>query len=805
MMSRFTPNLIPVLLSALMVAQPGVASARDVQAEREHWAQHARSSDAALAESVRGLQSLYAESQDPRVRADLIALLLRQGRQADALAVCRQCAPTQLSADELENLAKAARDQKQFALSAAYYGQLQQAAPQLKIGFLGAALTAVDAGQYSAAKQHIDIYRGRFGEDADIRQAANYLAQRSQSLTDQLLGLQSQLSAHPEREDLVLPLYRTAAQLRAYPQQQQLIERYPHLFNAQDRLWLQKDQAVSLLRSSTESGNVQNLQTAYDKLSQVVNEAPKGGDLYLAALRDRMAAAIALNNSKQALEDYRTLQPYGEQPEYVKAQYAQALMMSGSPRGAYHTYSELAQRQQTQSGSISPAMREHLVAAQADLGYYTHAQQELERWNPQRYTNDFTHTRRIENPYYDKQYFWNVRLEAWNGNLDRAIELMDAWLAEKPNDPWGVMLRGDLAQWNGRNDEALVWFRQAKEQLPPDNQAGIDSKIGMTLIDSGNWRAAAEMARSMDRQDPRYRGFWEHYDNARAAQLSISGQTSKTTSPADGTEWLQSATLYSPRSEGGHRAYVTQQSNYVPNHGDEMRTGRVGVGGEIHLHPLTLNVEAGHGTHLNDKPYARVGANYRANERLSLQAAAAVNSANTPVKAVNQNVYANEYTVGANYAHSADTRAGGGASVMTFDDDNVRQNYYAWLSHSFWQHNRWRLAGSAWADHTRNRDIPEAHYYNPRHSSTVSGSLNLSYGMPLAYRVHLTQQLTGGLGRFWQSGEAAQNTWLLKYGHDWRVGNKLGVGYEFGRKQAIYDGKPEFQNFGNFNLNWKLQ
>lgn len=160
---------------ALSWAGAAPAWADDIQAEREHWAAHARQSEAALGESVAALQKLYAQSGDAKVRADLIALLVRQGRAEAALAVCSRCVPEDYRADELENLAKAARDKHQFVRAVMLYQALQQQAPQQKIGWLGAALANVDAHEYAAAKLSIAAYRQRFGNDEAIGAAEQYL------------------------------------------------------------------------------------------------------------------------------------------------------------------------------------------------------------------------------------------------------------------------------------------------------------------------------------------------------------------------------------------------------------------------------------------------------------------------------------------------------------------------------------------------------------------------------------------------------------------------------------------------------
>ena len=798
------------LWAALAFSATPVAAADGVQAERERWALHARGGEQQLSESVAALQTLYGSSGDARVRADLTALLLRQGRGADALALCSGCRPGDYRADELENLAKAARDDKQFERALSLYQALQQKAPQQQIGWLGAALAAVDAGDYPAAQTHIEAYRKHFGDDADIRAAEEYLKTEAQPLAERIGVLQQRLAEQPGDRETVLALYRAAAGLKVYPLQYELIEQYPQLFSRQDRLWLEHAGAVSQLRAAQASSVRAEAVRAFKRFGEIAAQSEPGSELYIRAMRDRVAAGAASDNYKQAQADYRTLSRYGEQPEYVQDAYAQALSASGSPRKASKIYHALARQHEAEGRAVGVELSEKLVQADADLGYYTRAQQHLPTFtdatSDSRRKLDFTRTTDIKNPYYDKKYYWQARLEAWNGNMKGAIKLMDDWLAAHPGDPWAMILRGELAYWNGHNDEADKWFTEAMAWLPPGSQAWVKTNRGSILMSNGDWAGMQAMAAQIDRNDPNYEGFWKRYDEARAAELSVSGSIFKATSPRDsGNEWAQSSTLYSPRSLGGHRAYIIQQNGFVPNHGEELRYGRVGVGGELSFYPFNINLEAGRGTHLNDKAYFNAGLGYRLNQHWSFNARAAVNSANTPTKALSQDVYANEYSLSANYTHSADTRAGFGASVMDFDDGNLRRGAYAWLSQSLWQHNRWKLGGSLWADYNRNDDVPSAYYYNPKSSKSASGDLSLSYAMPLDHNMRLSQKLGVGAGRYWQAGQDAENTWVVKYGHDWSLGKRVGLSYEAGRKKAIYDGDAEYQNFGNVGLNVRFQ
>lgn len=794
----------PLAAALFCLFVPVVAAAQDFRAERERWVAHSRGSDAAMAEAVEGLRVLYAKSKDAAVRADLTALLIRSGRGAEALAVCADCAPEALSAAELENLGKAARDAKQFPKASTLYRILQTRFPDKKIGWLGSALVAVDMERYPDAAKSIEDYTRRFGKDKEIQTASDYLAQRTQSPTERFALLQNKKDAAPDR-DSVISAYRAAGEIRAYPVQANIMAEHAPYFTETDRLWLKKSAASSRLRNAMETYDYQQLASAYRDLGEVMAASEKGGELYISAWRDRIGAATALGRHKEAVRDYRELVQSGEQPDYVREHYAAALLQEGSPNEARRILGGITERQLQNDKRIDDKTNEKLIKADADLMHLSAAKKHLNNWNSKRYIPDFAHRTEVENPYYSTRRFWEIRLEAWAGNSAKAGRMMKEWLAERPADPWALALKGELAKWNNRPEDAVDAFARAKEFMAYDSHVWLDNKLLDAQITAGNWRAVKQGAAAKHRDNPADAEFWKSYDEARAPELDIRAGMMKATQPEDGTEWSQQMRLYSGRTSDGHRAYIAEQSAYVPNQGEPLRHGRVGLGTEISLYPATVNLEAGRGFQLNDKAYAQAGIDYRLNGRLKLNAAAAFNSANTPAKALNQNVYADEYTVGAQYTHSTNTGAGIGAGLMRFDDGNKRQTYHGHFTQNLFQYNRWKLNGTLWADYTRNKNIPAAHYYNPKNSKTFSGTLTLSHTRPFDNHSKLTQELTGGAGRYWQHGLAAENTWLLKYGHKWQFGRRFWLDYEAGRRQAMYDGRPEFENFGNLGLKVKFK
>ena len=92
-----------------------------------------------------------------KVRDDLITLYLRTNQSAKALSLCESCAPAQFSQNELENLGKAARNEKQYDRAVAFYSQLQKQFPDNPNGWLGGALASTETKNYTAAENALNV------------------------------------------------------------------------------------------------------------------------------------------------------------------------------------------------------------------------------------------------------------------------------------------------------------------------------------------------------------------------------------------------------------------------------------------------------------------------------------------------------------------------------------------------------------------------------------------------------------------------------------------------------------------------
>ena len=106
------------------VVQVAYAQNSSIDTERENIIIFSRQGEAQLNQAIPKLEALFKRTNDIKVRDDLITLYLRTNQSTKALSLCESCAPAQFSQNELENLGKAAQNEKQYDRAVAFYSQL---------------------------------------------------------------------------------------------------------------------------------------------------------------------------------------------------------------------------------------------------------------------------------------------------------------------------------------------------------------------------------------------------------------------------------------------------------------------------------------------------------------------------------------------------------------------------------------------------------------------------------------------------------------------------------------------------------
>ena len=411
-----------------------------VDQQREAWVLIARQGQVDQAEQ--GLKALFDQTNNHKVQDDLIAIMIRAGHRQAALTFCEQCDLSTLSADSIESLARAARDEQQFKKALFYYSALQLRSPANKNAWLGGLLTHIDARLFAQADVTSAEYERRFGVDAGLTEARQYLLKSRVSDVERLQAAQGGVSSAVVQPEQVLAVYKAASGLRSLPApaMEELMMQNPQLFKPVDKLWLTHSKATLLIRTGMQTEDKSNWLDAVALLNQVIADAPKSHDLFRLARQDKMVLLVQLREFKQAEKMVQELLAMGHSlPAYVLEARADALLGMGYAVRAIKIYEPLFQ-----GNPSSTALRTKLLMAYADNEQYSAAQQLLDAWVEKPIKGDFTLTQQTQNGGYEQWTYWKIKLKAWRGDLRGAERMAKEWNDAAPANPWSLFLAGDV-------------------------------------------------------------------------------------------------------------------------------------------------------------------------------------------------------------------------------------------------------------------------------------------------------------------------------------------------------------------------
>ena len=791
-----------VLLTGVITSvAPSVYAQKSItDIEREEIIIFSRQGDAQLNQAIPRLKALFDKTYDAKVRDDLIALYLKVNKSDKALSLCQNCKLTQFSQNELENLGKAARNEKQYNQALTFYLQLQKLYPKNPNGWLGGALASTETKNYTAAKNALNIYKKRFGQDHAYLDAESYLLDFTEPDMAKLGRWQRQLEQNPKNLTLMKELYRLASKYNVQPLREKLQSSYPEQFNSKDIMWLEHDKVII---SAKNASTITQQEKSFDELTALLAKINPQHPLYQQTLQDRFVVGVRLNKFNEIDDDFQLLQSQPNTPDYLEEAFGDYWMAKGSPHKALTSYQNIEQRASKNKRAVGDALLQKLSLAASDAGEFKLAQKYLEQITSNAYINDYTRTSRIINPSYDLRYFGLAHLALWRGNSQLAQQLIDDRVFNKtPGDPWVMLQKSELERNRKNYDDAKFWAEKASYFLNDNDQQEVRTSLAEIALSQNDLPTVSKTLDAMnEEQRQSAQSLIKHYEQARSGKIVGSVGLQHRTSPISySNESSQDYAIYTPKTANGHDLYVHYLETRSPYDKESLISRRIGVGTELNFYPLQVKMEGGKGIKLNDKAYFSTEANYTLNQHWSFNLDANINGSGTPVKAINKGVYTKDIGFSTTYSYSDIFQAGLGGSVMKFDDGNLRKEANIWLKINTFKHDRWVLTNNFRVDYSKNKTIDSAEYYNPAKATSLEFGADLSYYQPLNYGLVLNHHLKASVGVYKQAELSREKMWSISYGHNWRIGKRYAISYEVGRKKNIYDGSAEFNNFGNLTF-----
>ncbi|ABC32248.1 FOG: TPR repeat [Hahella chejuensis KCTC 2396] len=795
-------KLARLVVSAVALSQaiPALA-ASPVDEKREQFVISARAGH--LKEAIKGLSKLYKQTHDKAVLNDLIALYSWNGELDSALALCNPCSLKALNNDSLAILAKAQRNQKNFATAAELYRLLTKRSPKSRDAWLGLALTSAEMGEDVHAQKAIANYRELTRPSVERFENELYIMTVLQDKVGEIGVLQDYYSFSPDNRDIGLRLYKAAIDLGAATAADRIVKAHPDWFKGIDHYWLEYYKSTLNIRSGAKSSRPDILDKGIADLQALYDKVPAEHSLRGNIERDIFYGLVVAKRFDEASDMLPVIETRQPLPAYIEEARADLYAANRRPFKALPIFKQLyAQAPTLELGK--KLYYAHMDAEQYEEGGAL-LQKLLDAQPPRRW--DFTGSFKVSNENYQQLREQSIIHQAWSGDLDSAEKSLQAALVEAPGNPWLWMDLGNVQRWQGRFSDAEYSYRRADSMLSGNAQGSARRSLWLTQLEKGDWRGLNAKREELNAAYPAHeqREINKRWDEASAPFLSVNASRVKSSNSKPGQaqnsrEWRYDARLYSQRWEG-QRIFIHDQKMYGEWEERDLFARYTGVGADLSFYPFTLELEAGSGGKLNDKAYFWSTASWTLFDDLSLQASYRYNPSETPLRGLYDESYMRQWGLGATYRFTPRISLGTSASLSNFTDGNDRQAISAWLETQLWQTPRYKLSGVVSAGGSDNDKVP-ASYFNPTSDRNYGAELRHSYRIKVSDDWDLDQFLETRVNQYRQEGYDPAIGWEISYSQQWRWRDQVSVRLGVSRDKATYDGEPENGTliFANFEM-----
>jgi biofilm PGA synthesis protein PgaA len=526
----------------------------------------------------------------------------------------------------------------------------------------------------------------------------------------------------------------------------------------------------------------------YDTLLAAVPEdAPERRQLRL----DRLVALHDRVRMSEVKAEGDTLRADGRLPAYVEVAYGDALLYLRLPEQARDAYNRVLA-----ANPKDAAARYGLFYAALDLEDFATAYAVIDGlvddqpiWrlyadDPTRYTDP------------DRAY---AEVTAARARL-YGSQLAEAWaritkIAEAaPADPNGRLALYQIANARGWTQRATAEAEIAASLAPRD----LGSRIALIETAMANYRfadarrmltelqtqypengAVQRLARELDAQER-----WLFQFEARPSDSQGGGAN------ASGRAITTQSKLTSPPIADNWRLFVEHDfSNAHTPEGYALRN-RLAAGAEWRIPDLITTFFPTQSWGTVTKTGGGATVDWHATDQIGFAAAAEKFSPETPLRALLQNITADEIATKATYRWDETRSVAGGFAYLPFTDGNNRQSANLTFRQRLATWPDLEVTGLAetYASKNTRQDVP---YYSPKGDLSATGGVLLEHVLWRRYDDSLVQALTIDGGSYAERGFRGDWIGTLAYEHRWRFDPLTEFHYGLMWTRRVYDGDVE--------------
>ena len=230
------------------------------------------------------------------------------------------------------------------------------------------------------------------------------------------------------------------------------------------------------------------------------------------------------------------------------------------------------------------------------------------------------------------------------------------------------------------------------------------------------------------------------------------------------------------------------------------RVKQEGMGVEYQNKQWLLTTELHQNQFTRNQTGVKLAGRYQFDDFWSLSAAFDTPSAQTPLRAFANGIYARSLNAEINYRAHENRQWSFSGQYLSFTDGNQRYEIQFSGQQNWVLSPRWRLflGGELFYSHNKAVNTP---YFNPLQdfaSELKTGAHILTYRDD---KTTFYQHISISPGLYWQQKYSSRVTALVKYEHQWQIGNRIDINYGVTGFSLVYDGGREKGVMGYLNFN----
>ncbi len=290
--------------------------------------------------------------------------------------------------------------------------------------------------------------------------------------------------------------------------------------------------------------------------------------------------------------------------------------------------------------------------------------------------------------------------------------------------------------------------------------------------------------------------------NMREFKTEIS--TSESSGSVNGSRGLDiNSYLYSRPLNKNYRAYIHQRHSQAKFTEGDGLLNHAGIGLEYTAPNIFLMTEIHHNHYENNRIGVNLNGTYEFDDHWSSSLSLESLSGQTPLRALNQGVYAKSVSWGGQYRWHESRSTGLNLSYLDFSDDNTRKTINGFWQERWYSQYTYKFSTRVDLYSSRNSES-NVIYFNPESDLAGSIAFENEWLSWRQYEDSFHQRLILSTGFYNQENYGTGDTWGVQYEHRWAADYRLELIYGVKRSSNLYDGDDELSWSYYLSIDWRF-